>query len=258
MSDDLSLTAGFRHTDNETAGEQFNYRAGVIYRINESFVVKGLYATSFRSANLFERYVSSVPILKGNVDLQNEELKGVDIGLYYTGKQSKAAINYYRNNTENFIKRRPVDGVPTYVNLAEGEKTTGLEYEFTHFFSKSLSVFVNGSHSFSAEDGASGEDLKYVLDDLVNFGLTYKYNEKLTISTFNRYRSGWGDAASFSVYNLHLAYLMTMGEYDVKLSLSLDNVFDKSYEYAEFSRGRLATIPGGAPRRFLAAINLAF
>lgn len=258
MSDDLSLTAGFRHTDNETAGEQFNYRAGVIYRINESFVVKGLYATSFRSANLFERYVSSAPILKGNVDLQNEELKGVDIGLYYSGKQSKAAINYYRNSTENFIKRRPVDGVPTYVNLAEGEKTTGLEYEFTHFFSKSLSVFVNGSHSFSAEDGATGDNLKYVLDDLVNFGVTYKYNDKLTISSFNRYRSGWGDAASFSVYNLHLGYQMVLGEYDAKLSLSLDNVFDKTYEYAEFSRGRLATIPGGAPRRFLAAINLAF
>ena len=258
VNDELTLNGGFRYTDNETVGGQFNYRAGFIYRLSESYVLKGLYATSFRSANLFERYVASAPILQGDESLQNEELKGLDVGLYYNGKRAKASINYYSNQTENFIKRRAINGIPTYVNLPDGEKTTGLEAEVNYFFSKELSVFANAAHSLSAKDSANNEDLKFVVDDMVNVGLSYKPNDDLTFSASGSYRSDWGESPSFSIVNLHGAYKTTIAGHPATLSLSIDNVFDKHYTYAEFSRGKLDTIPGGAPRRLYAALSMAF
>lgn len=258
VSDSTSLSSGFRYTDNKIAGGQFNYRMGLIYRLSKTLVVKGLYATSFRSPNLFERYAASAPILRGDENLNNEVLKGIDIGLYYNGQQTKASVNYYNNKTEDFIKRQAIDGIPTYANLPDGEKTTGLEFEFKHFFSKELSVFVNGTHSFSAEDGSNGEDLKYTVDNMANFGLTYKPSDKLTFSTFNSYRSSWAESPSFSVYNIHAAYKMALDEGELTVSLSVNNVFDEQYTYAEFSRGRLPTIPGGAPRTFHAQVSYAF
>ncbi len=258
LSETASLTAGLRYTENDTAGGQLNYRTGLIYKLSDSLILKGLYATSFRSANLFERYVLSSPILQGSEDLENEELEGFDIGLYYRSEKSRASINYYSNKTENFIKRRAVNGVPTYVNLPEGEKTTGLEYEFKYAFSKSLSMFVNGAHSFSAEDGATGDDLVFVVDDMVNFGVTYRPADNFTISSFNSYRSDWGKASAFTVAGLSMSYHTKLGDNEMSLSLTINNLFDKDYQYAEFSRGRLDTIPGGAPRRAYAAVSFEF
>jgi len=253
-----SLTAGVRHTNNNTTGGQTDYRAGLIYKINKEFIFKGLFATSFRSANFFERYTTSAPILKGDENLKNETLKGLDIGLYYTNNQTKVALTYYRNKTENFIKRQLVNGVVTYINLPHGEKTTGLEFELTHFFSPQLSLFINGSHALIAEDSATESALEFTLDDLYNFGITYKPTNKFTLNTYSSYRSDWGRSDPYLLSNLHLSYKTQAYDKDFSLQLSINNIFDEQYTYAEFSRANIATIPGGSPRTYHLGVVMSF
>ena len=253
-----SLTAGFRHTNNNTTGGQTDYRVGLIYKINDKFIFKGLFATSFRSANFFERYATSAPILMGDENLKNETLKGLDIGFYYTNKQTKMALIYYRNKTENFIKRQLVNGVVTYTNLPQGEKTTGVEFELQHFFSPQLSLFFNGSLALIAEDGATDAKLEFTLDNLYNFGITYKPTDKLTISTYNSYRSDWGRSDSYHLSNLYVSYKTQSYNKDLSFFLSINNIFDEQYTYAEFSRANIATIPGGSPRTYFGGVTVSF
>ena len=192
------------------------------------------------------------------MNLKNETLKGLDIGFYYTNKQTKMALIYYRNKTENFIKRQLVNGVVTYTNLPQGEKTTGVEFELQHFFSPQLSLFFNGSLALIAEDGATDAKLEFTLDNLYNFGITYKPTDKLTISTYNSYRSDWGRSDSYHLSNLYVSYKTQSYNKDLSFFLSINNIFDEQYTYAEFSRANIATIPGGSPRTYFGGVTVSF
>ncbi len=258
FSEKSSLTAGIRHTENNTSGGQTDYRVGLISEINDEFIFKGLFATSFRSANFFERYATSAPILQGDVDLKNETLKGLDLGLYYTNTQTKIALIYYQNETEDFIKRRLVNGVVTYVNLPQGEKISGIELELKHFFSPQLSLFLNASHALTTEDGATGDELEFTLDNLYNFGITYKPTEKITLNTYNSYRSDWDQSDSYMLSNLYMTYKTESYNKQLSFFLSINNIFDEQYTYAEFSRGNIATIPGGASRTYFGGVTMSF
>ena len=56
LSEGYNLVGGVRYTDNETTGDNIDYRAGVVATPSERWTFKALYGTSYRSPNLTELF----------------------------------------------------------------------------------------------------------------------------------------------------------------------------------------------------------
>lgn len=258
VSEPISMVGGFRHTDNSITGGHTDYRIGSIIMLKENLALKALYGTSYRSPNFFELFVTSPPILMGNENLDFEILNGIDIGLYYSYKDSGiASLKYFWNRTDNFITRRLVGGIPTYVNI-EGHEAHGIEYELKYTASRQFSLFFNGMNILDSKDLEIDDGMRYIVKHMLNFGCTYRPTEPLILSYSNIYRGAWADSDSYFVSNIAMYYKLPGYHPRTELFVTVNNLFDKEYTYSEFSRRLLETIPGGPPRSVSAGIILSF
>lgn len=258
VSEPLSFVGGLRHTENSASGGHTDFRIGSIIKLKEGLVLKGLYGTSYRSPNFFELYCASVPILSGNENLDFETLDGLDIGLYYNYENVLlTSMTFFWNSTDNFITRRPVAGIPTYVNI-KGHELQGIEYELKYQPARGTTLFANYTNIFGSKDLETEMDLEYIIKNMLNFGFSFKPADPLTISSYNMYRSAWADSEAYFVSNLAIYYMLPGYQPSVEVFVTLNNLFDSEYTYAEFSRRKIATIPGGPPRAVTAGVILSF
>jgi outer membrane receptor for ferrienterochelin and colicins len=255
------LVGGARFTDNRVTKENLNYRVGMVSELSPRFTLKTLWGTSYRSPSIFEVFSESAVIQGGGSNLDFETLKGLDVQLLYSdtfdGAQIYSAVTYFYDDTSDFISRGLVGGRPAYVNIA-GEKTQGVEWEVRFVQEGLLQVLANGSHLLDSEDKSTGSDLQYVIDHLINVTLSFDLSDDLTLAVANQYRSNWGSASPVSLSNLTVRYdrALSFGRFEVFSAVT--NLFDDEYEYPEFVRRNIDTIPGGPGRSWVVGGGIFF
>jgi len=262
LRDNIYLVGGLRFTDNSVTGNHFDYRLASIFALRDDLNLKLLYGTSYRSPNYIELYTESGSgILFGNPDLEPESLEGFDINLNYTPSERLTIdFTYFWNRTKDYIVlKRTDDAFETlsYFN-SDGQEITGIEYEARVKPFDDFEVFVNASHLISAVDKDTGDDLDYVVENIFNFGWSWRPVDSLLISNANRYTGDWAKADSFFVSNLSAYYRPPVKALDLELFLKVNNIFDQDYDYAEFVRRSIDTIPGGPGRSITGGFTMRF
>ena len=257
-TDRVDLVGGLRYTDNSITGGHGDYRLGSIFYLSDDVSVKLLYGTSHRSPVHDELYTDGFPLIMGNINLDFETLKGLDLGINYKYENKLlASVNYYWSRIENSINLRPVNFIPTYINI-EGQELQGLEFELKYRPSRTFSFFMNSSHILSSKDLELETELYHVLTNMFNFGFSYKPIDSLTIGCTNIWRDKWLESESFFLSNLSLLYTLPVVNPGVELFVIANNLFDKEYTWSEYKNQLVDTIPGGPPRCVTAGIILSF
>ncbi len=257
ISEPFRLVGGARFSDNSETGSHTDYRVGGLYDINSNLVFKALYGTSYRSPNAFELYTDT-RTSKGSADLDVEAMDGIDIGFFYTkGNEFLASLIYFFNDTEDFISRTVINNVTVQTNL-EGQEVQGIEWEFKWRPSKRYEMFLGGSHLTDSEDKATGNELAFVIDHMVNAVFAYHVSDSFTLSNAWQYRSDWNKADEYYLANFAAYYRLPWWNNKTELFATVNNAFDEDYDYAELVRQRVGTIPGGQGRSYTGGITVRF
>lgn len=257
-AEQVSFVGGIRYTDNNVSGDHSDYRLGTIFNLKKDLVLKVMYGTSYRSPNHNELYISGFPIIMGNSNLDFETLQGLDIGIVYSYENKLLfSAGYFWNKSDNYITLRPIMGVSTYVNL-KGQEAQGVELDLKYRPSKAFSFFFNSSNILSAKDLELDTDLVAIIKNMLKFGFSYKPTDALTFTNSNLYRSDWDRSEAYFLSNLAVYYRLPGYQPGTELFVTVNNLFDTEYTYAEITRGILPSIPGGPPRSVTAGIILSF
>lgn len=252
FSDQMEGVAGIRYTDNKASGGHLDYRIGSIYSVTENTIIKALWGTSYRSANLNEYNVSATPVIIGNPSLDFETLEGLDLALIQKGENYALTVNYYQNETDDEISTRLIQDdnvgfpVPTYTNV-QGKKTRGIEFELTYLFSNDLKTYLRMSKVLDVEDLESGNDISDgTITRMQTAGLAWKVNDKLKINFNALYNGDWQNDGAYSVFSTSANYQIN-DQFD--LFAEIYNLADKEFTYAIWQgNGQAERLPAGKPR----------
>ncbi|PCC98123.1 TonB-dependent receptor domain-containing protein [Halopseudomonas pelagia] len=114
LSDDLSVTAGLRFDENEHYGEEFIPRLYAVYRLADSWVVKGGVSGGYKAPTLkqadpgiVENAARSRAFDMGNADLKPESSVNYEVGLMWDAENgiSSGATVYYTEFEDQIGKR---------------------------------------------------------------------------------------------------------------------------------------------------------
>lgn len=80
LNDQVTITAGLRWDNYSDFGDSLNPRLGITWRFLPRYSLRALYGTAFRAPDFRSLYLIS-PFLDGNPDLQEEQVRTVEVGL---------------------------------------------------------------------------------------------------------------------------------------------------------------------------------
>jgi outer membrane receptor for ferrienterochelin and colicins len=148
FNDNISITYGGRYSHYNDFGNNFAYKIGGIYNLNELTTFKLLYNTAFRAPSWLELYAQSAACFNGNPDLKPEKIKMLEF--IYNQKlfnNSKFNFVFYSGKEKNYIGRKISlnAGKEVYQNLGD-YRIKGYEISFDKYFKKGN---FNLSYSFN-------------------------------------------------------------------------------------------------------------
>jgi outer membrane receptor for ferrienterochelin and colicins len=262
----LKLIAGFNVSKPEDIDFNVTPRFGAIVELNDHIGLKLLYGEAFRSPFAAEQSLNR-PFLKGNPNLQPEEVKTFNAQIFYNAPKIYSALTFYASELEGTIL---VDS-QTFTN-ADMMEFEGLEWEWkVHPFP---GWFFTGSLSYQTNNDQKGnQDIGLVPNGMAKAGLSYESPRGYSLGVFNSY---FGDAANITSspngnpdadrYNwltlkgeLEILKLLPRAEMpNITLSLFVDNLLDEDVFFPDSVFRRIDTLPlrrgvgvyGGATVKF--------
>ncbi len=270
MENNLTLTAGGRYdyfevetestpykTDfvpNSESFSTFSPRAGLNYLFQTGVRLHTTVGQAFvppnagQLAGYSERVVGGVTMItKGNADLDPETSTTYDAGIGYEQKKLglSADLTFFHTNVDDKITKVTIGNIGTYENSLSAEME-GLETMFSFdigaplHWDRSLSVFLNSTHMFKAEEDIAGggtRDIHNVANYTLNYGVEYDdgmFDGRLHFRTRGKMKdTDWNAAGypeleypSFTVVDLVLG--VNFLEHH-RLSLKVDNLFNEFY-----------------------------
>lgn len=260
FSESFRAVGGIRLSENNTVSQNVSYRTGLIYGGGKGLTVKALWGTAYRAPSFIQLFNNAAPILSGSTDLDPEEMRGLDLQVLYAEESYRGSVTFYMNDNKNTIQRESSPRGPQYVNGASSE-VNGVELELAYTPLESLKLFANGTIITQNDEEDSEEDL-LIMENWVNVGATFSH-ERISSTLVARFLDTWGDADSYQVANFTMRYsydepIDFLRAQGINLFFTVNNIFDEEYEFAEYVRNNIATIPGGADRNFLGGISLQF
>jgi len=262
FTDAVEGVAGFRYTDNDLSGGHLDYRIGGIFNVGEHTVIKALWGTSYRSANLNEYNVSATPVILGNRDLDFEVLEGFDLAVINKGDNYSLTLNYFMNETDKEIAARPAldpnvgFDVPTYTNV-KGKETHGIEYDFTYLFSSDVHFYLKGSHLFDVEDVETGESIKQgTIRTMKAMGLKVKWSDNFDLDLGGIYNGDWNGDGAYYLYTFAADYRVTE---QINVYMDVQNLTDEDYTYSIWQGAwESERIPAADPRVVTVGMRYSF
>ena len=246
----FDLVAGLRMDDHEEFGSETTYRIAPSFTLpHTGTVLKGAYATGFRTPSLYELYADAVPawfFAGGNEKLEPETSKGWEVGLEQPFWQGRVKIGttYFEMKFEDRIGyvTDPVSWQGSYDNLDGTSKSRGLESFIAWQAMDRLNLRLDHTytHSVDAED----ERLSHRPLNKVRFNLDYRPVEALKLNldiqwvderdedpSFN-YDQGGNPVQELDAYtlvNLSARYRLNP---HLEIYGRVENLFDEFYEEA--------------------------
>jgi outer membrane receptor for ferrienterochelin and colicins len=261
---DLKLIVGGQLNKPDSSGWNLVPRFGAIYRFTNDMGVKALYGQAFRSPWPIEQLLVN-PAVVGNPNLLPERIATTDIQLFYASKKAEAAITFYNSLYASSITRQPLSnnpGVVTYVNQGKLH-TNGLELEGKVAVTSSVMILGSATYQRNVDKNTV---IVYVPDFMAKFGATVNVNADLTIGVFNtvfgRPRGNSGAKLNPEAKTVDLLSVNAQYRLPVRLPLELGvyakNLLNSRYDYTEFNRGWVNTLPMGPGTAVYCSIGVKF
>lgn len=258
----LSFVGGLRFVKDKDVEDAFLLpRAGVIYKISDSYFLKLLYGKAFRAPTFFEKYVATYNVLYGNDKLNPETIQTVDLGLELIfGDGFKARINGYFEGTSDGIERTKTSSPATQgANAAVYANASKYDYYGVEVSVNGL-VGETGYYGFNLglKDGKNSDtdaDLFGFSPFTANGWLNLRFanfrvtpffqfvGERKGVSArkVNNVAVGNYSLDSYFLMNLTLGYKLDQ----FMIQAGVKNLFNTDYSYPEFIRGLSEEVPGG-------------
>jgi iron complex outermembrane receptor protein len=232
----LLLNAGMRYDYYDNFGGTLNPRFGLIYNPQPTTTVKLLYGRAFRAPNAYERYLESPGFNKANPNLKPETIRTYELVLeQYLPHGLLFTASGYRYGIRQLITqiRDPADGLLVFENV-DDVNAKGLELGMETRLSNGLLARVSYAWQ-EAEDEHSERELNNSPRHMAKLNLSVPlaggaWSTALEMQYLSSLRTLAGNAAP----GFLLANATLLGRGVVKgldLSLSLYNLFDRSYAY---------------------------
>lgn len=241
--DAVTLTAGMRHDDHETFGNESTGRAAMAWSATPTTIVRASYGEGFKAPTLFQLFSEF-----GNEDLAPERADAWDVGIEQRllSDALRLSATYFGRNTRNLIDfvscfpstdprcaTRPF-GFFDNVTKTDAE---GIELGLTARIGERLRVEANYTdmESTNRAPGSNfGRDLPRRPDQTLNGELTYFWPIGLTTTVAVTHAGRSFDNAAntvvvdaYTVVDLRAAFALRD---DFEVYGRLENAFDEEYE----------------------------
>ncbi|MEN2994748.1 MAG: TonB-dependent receptor [Thermodesulfovibrio sp.] len=247
--------------------DNLTLRGGVLYKLTDSFSIRGSAGTAFRAPapnELAADYASGTYRYIGNPNLKPEKSKSFDIGFSYIKDLFKSDISffhsifkdkitYYFDSALNANSYRNVDGAVIQGIDGNFSYDIGLSYGLSF----SLEPFINFTYHtrYESKDETEiskyGKTLQYIPKSIASFGIKAgkdRWDLKFIANYIGKERVfDWNygkaiDKDDFTVFNFKGSYRPIK---NLELILSVENLFDRAYEYVQYYPMPRRTIIGG-------------
>ena len=175
----LAIRADVYNNYNDEQTSAINPRLGLVYKLTDRFLLKGLYATAVRPPSLYELQGSKfLPLLYGNSTVSLEKLQTFEFNALYTSEKLYAGLTVYRSSFNDRIAYVQSE-LDTTISIASNSGQTsilGIEYNLKYRVSENFSFFTNGSY-IDSKDEAQGVNTPYIASLYINNGLAYNFKK---------------------------------------------------------------------------------
>lgn len=244
LLDNLYITAGVRHDDNEDFGEHTSIRlsGAYIWTLGDDEIkLRSAYGTGFRAPSLFEIEYNRGPYAfapAATTALQEETTKGYEIALEYSTKQgSRFEAVYFDQSIEDSIFF-DLAGFSGYLQDLGQSSSEGVELIVDVKVNEALRLNLN--YTYNQTKDTAGEQRLRRPKNMANIGFDYQV-DKLTLSANLRLVQDFVDLVLDETSFMSVARPLDNYEvidisarYRVNTRLTVfarvENLFDKSYQ----------------------------
>jgi len=240
-----------------TDEDDYNYHlhAGLTWQANENWSHSLLVATSYRAADLMERfkYVNlggSLGALYGNPDLDPEQTYYAEYGLRYDRKTFHAGMRLFANIITDYIAEKRVSSARIELDNVNDARIYGAELDARWQFHRNWALYGDVTALYG-RDKENDQALPGVAPVSGHIGIDYKkqgfwanVNSRM-IAPQNSTPANVDTTKGVVLLNAALGYRFQAYGLKHDLSLTVDNIFDnRYYNYLAHQRGYRVWEPG--------------
>ncbi|MEI6208172.1 MAG: TonB-dependent receptor [Desulfuromonadales bacterium] len=155
--DNLILNAGLRYDHYDNFGGTTNPRGALIWKPQNSTVVRLSYGEAFRAPNAYERYYSDQVGIKENLNLKPEKIRTLELGwVQFIGNNLKTTATAYYSRIEDLLEQTvdPSDGMAVFKNQSRLE-LKGIELQAEGKWESGFSGRVSYCYQESKTQGSA-------------------------------------------------------------------------------------------------------
>jgi iron complex outermembrane receptor protein len=228
ITEDWELTAGVRYDAYSDFGSSTNPRLALVWKQQEKSSIKLMYGSAFRAPNFLELYDRNNYVDFGNINLNAEEVETTELSWLNTYRNWHFEITAFSNiYKELIILNDPVEHpenpffAPSFTNN-NGQKSRGIESELLYKFNNQLSLKVLWNLFSNDSDINTSKNTGALVIDY--------HKEKLHINFHGFYRGKNPAVKNQSSYFVASANITHQMSTQLKLKLSVSNIFDEHYK----------------------------
>jgi len=250
-----SVSAGFRHDDNDDSGEHTSARVAGAYiqslNAHSRLKYRSSFGTGFRAPSLFEISYNAGPFAFGeaaNTLLVEEQSEGFDLGVeYYHDLGLRLELNYFHQRIENeiFFDTLAFSG---YLQSEGESRSKGLEFSYELSVTQWLSLL--GNYTFNQTRSNDNTVRPRRPEKMANIGLQWSlFNSRLRMLANMRISR---DAKEFDGSLLDDYQILDISaNFDanerVKIFARVENANDENYqEISGFNTAKAAFYAGAS------------
>lgn len=259
----LILNGGIRYDDydveigNNEGGSQSTDnvagQVGVAFQATKEIKLRAAWGQGFvmpGASQLAGEYTSWGSTYTGNPDLDPEESQTFEGGIDITVYSVFASLTYFYTDYENFIQTVATGTSSTYTweNIDDGT-IAGFEWELAVDLGRQfgweymVKPYFKGTWFTEYEDDATGEDLQYIPEATVNYGLTigepgtwtanlnFAYYGEENVYSYTTYQDTVKDDATLVDLTLMHTFLKTETCGRLSVKGEINNLFEEDVEY---------------------------
>ncbi len=189
----LTLTAGGRVTAHSLFGNAAVPKAGVIVKLNDSWILRGSFGLGFRAPDLgqlYFRFANPATFYQviGNPNLNPEYSQSFQVGALYRHRRYRLGVTLFRNNIRDLIDSRLIGTPRSAAELNSLLTNYGIPGFFNPLLNRQTFIYLNQSRIFTQGIEIDGEyafrrNLRLsgaytylnALDRLTNLGLPQRH-----------------------------------------------------------------------------------
>lgn len=198
LHDDVDLILGARLDDYSDIGTSVSQRAAIVYRANDSTVLKLLYGSAFRAPTFTEAYANGhINYRAGDAGMQPEETDTYEaVAIYTPNLSNRFSINFFYSKLKNVIDLEEYSWtIPGYQNCND-RTSKGVEFEY-NYHAMAHDLYFNASYIDTGYTVPPDDDSPLPIDQsmpdiskvMLKAMYIYRPSEALSLGTAWRYFS---------------------------------------------------------------------